>query len=52
MKICRMIEDERCVMCGSGAEEDVVHFLMTCGESERDQWVLTDEVSRIVGIGE
>ena len=25
---------------------------MTCGEFERGQWVLADEVSRIVGAGE
>ena len=27
------------------------HLLVTCGEFERDRWVLMDEVSRIAGIG-
>ena len=31
-----MIIDERCVMCESGAGEDVEHLLVTCGEFERD----------------
>ena len=39
-------------MCESGAGEDVEHLLVTCGEFERGQWVLADEVSRIVGTGE
>ena len=47
-KRCKMILDERCVMCESGGGEDVEHLLMTCGEFERDRWVLMDEVSRIV----
>ena len=51
-KRCKMNIDGRCVMCGSGAGEDVEHLLVTCGEFERDQWVLADEVSRIVGAGE
>ena len=38
-------------MCERRAEEDVEHLLVT-GEFERDQWVLADEVSRIVGAGE
>ena len=37
-------------MCESGAEEDVEHLLVTCGEVWRDGWVLEDEVSRIVGV--
>ena len=49
-KRCKMIIDERCVMCESGAEEDVEHLLMTCGEFETDRWVLLDAVSRIVGL--
>ena len=51
-KIYKTITDERCVICESGAGEDVEHLLVTCGEFERDRWVLTDEVSRIVGAGE
>ena len=27
-------------MCESGAEKDVEHLLVTCGEFERDQWEL------------
>ena len=30
-----MITDERCVMCGSVAGEDVEHLLVMCGEFER-----------------
>ncbi len=46
-----MIIDEMCVMCESGVGEDVEHLLVTCEEFERDQWVLADEVGRIVGLG-
>ena len=35
-----MIIDERCVMCESGAGDDVEHLLVMCGEFERDRWVL------------
>ena len=31
-----MIVDKRCMMCRSGAGEDVEHLLVTCGEFERD----------------
>ena len=51
-KRCNMIIDERCIMCESGAREDMEHLLVTCGEFERDWWILVDEVSRIVGAGE
>ena len=51
-KRCKMIIDERCVMCEGGVGEDVEHLLVTCGEFERDCWVQVDEVSRIVGAGE
>ena len=51
-KKCKMIMDERCVMCEGGAGEHVEHLLMMCGEFERDRWVLADEVSRIVRSGE
>ena len=39
-----MIIDERCVMCESGAG-DVEHILVTCGEFERERWVLVDDAS-------
>ena len=29
----------RGVMCESGAGKDVEHFIVTCGEFERDRWV-------------
>lgn len=51
-KRCRMVSDERCIMCDSGIGEDVVHFLVVCGEFEWDRQVLVDEVQRIVGAGE
>ena len=35
-----MITDARCVMCESGAGEDVEHLLVTCGEFERGRWIL------------
>ena len=50
-KSCKMM-DERCVMCGSGAGEDVEHLLVMCGEFARDRWALAYEVSRIVEVGE
>ena len=30
--------NERCVLCESGAEEDVVNLLVMCGEFERNGW--------------
>ena len=51
-KRCKMIIDKRCVMCECGAGEDVEHLLVMCGEFERDQWELLDEVSRIVWAAE
>ena len=48
-KRCKMVRDEKCVMCDSGAGKDVEHLMVMCVEFERDQWVLTDEVSKIVG---
>ncbi len=38
---CRKVSDKR---CDSGVEEDVAHFLVGCGEFERDQQVLLDDV--------
>ena len=38
-------------MCESGAGVDVDHLLVVCGGFERDQWVLADEVSKIVVAG-
>ena len=52
MKRCKMIIAAGCLMYESDTGEDVDHLLVTCGEFERDQWVLVDEVSRIVGAGE
>ena len=34
-KRCRMVNDERCVMCDGRVGEDVAHFLVGCGEFER-----------------
>ena len=39
-KRCRMVSDERCVICDSRAGEDVADFLVGCGEFERDGLVL------------
>ena len=49
---CRIVSDERCVMCDSGVGEDVAHFLVGCGEFERDWQVLLDDVCRNVEIRE
>ena len=35
--------------CDSRAEEDVAHFLVVCGEFERDRQELLDDECRIVG---
>ena len=35
---------ERCVMCDSGLELDVAHFLVGCGVFERDWLVQLDGV--------
>ena len=64
-KFCRMrtdsaglLEDkkqysnERCVICNNTIGEDVVHFLVVCGEFERDRHVMLEDVSGIVGSGE
>ena len=36
---CKMIINERCVMCESGAGEEVEYILVACGEFVRDRWV-------------
>ena len=41
---CTMVSDKRCVMC----DNKVAHFLVGCGEFERDRLVLLDDVHRIV----
>ena len=51
-KRCRMVTDERCVMCDSGVGEGVAHFLVGCGEFERERLALLDDVYRIVGTRE
>ena len=51
-KSCRMASDERCVMCDSGVGEDVAHFLVGCGQFERYQLVLLDDVCRTVWVRE
>ena len=38
-KIDAMDSDQRCVMCENRVEEDVTHFLVGCGEFERDRLV-------------
>ena len=45
-KRCRMVRDERCVICDSGVGEDVAHFLVGYGDFERDRQVLLDDVCR------
>ena len=49
MKRCKMVGDERCVMCDSRVGEDMVHFLLGCGEFVRDRLVVLDDMCRIVG---
>ena len=39
-------------MCDSGVGEDIAHFLVGCGEFERDGLVLLEDVCRIVGARE
>ena len=51
-KRCKLIIDERCVMCVSGGGEDVEHLLVMCGKFEKHRCVLADEMSRIVGPAE
>ena len=51
-KRCRMVSDERCVMCDSGVGEDMADFLVSCGKFERDRLVLLADVCRIVGARE
>ena len=47
-----MVSDERCVMCDSRGGEDVAHFLVGCGEFERNWLLLLYDVCRIVGARE
>ena len=47
-KKCKMIRDERCVMC-EGAGGNVEHLLEVCREFGNDRWY---ELSIIVGTGE
>ena len=46
-----MVSDERCDVY-SIVGNDVGHFLVGCGEFERDRLVLLDDVYRIVGARE
>ena len=46
-----MIRDERYVMCDSSVD-NVVHFLVVCGEFKRDRHTLVDEVLRIMEAGD
>ena len=41
--------DKRCVMCDSGAEEDIAHFLVGCGEYQSFRLLLLGDVRRIAG---
>ena len=43
-KCCRIVSDERCVMCDSGEGAKVAHFLVGSGGFERDRQVLLDDV--------
>ena len=33
-KRCKMCVEDKCIMCGTGAREDVGHFLLECQELE------------------
>ena len=46
-KICRMVNDERCVVCHSRVGKKRF-ILVGCGELERYRQVLLDDVCRIV----
>ena len=47
-KRCRRVSDDKYVMCDSGIGEDVAHFLMGCGEFERERLV-SGRVQNCVG---
>ena len=49
--MCKIIIDERCVLCEWCRGRCGALIGDVCWELERDQWVLADEVSRIVGAG-
>ena len=34
-KRCRMVEEDRCVLCNGGKVEDVKHFVLECEEFDR-----------------
>ena len=51
-KRCRIVSDERCIICDNRVGEDVAHFLVDCGELERNWLVLLDDVCRIMGARE
>ena len=35
-KRCRMVEEDRCVLCNGGKVEDVKHFVLECEEFDID----------------
>ena len=37
-KRCRMVEEERCVLCNGGKVEDVKHFVLECEEIDVSFW--------------
>ena len=48
-KRCRMTEDERCILCGSGEVEDVEHFLVRCNEFQGEREELLERVGEVEG---
>lgn len=46
---CGLWDDNRYVLCGSGEEEDVDHFLVACDEFDWERQVLLAEVGGVEG---
>ena len=48
-KWCRMVEEDRCVLCNGGKVEDVKHFVL---KFEQDRCQLLERINGIVGAEE
>ena len=52
-KRCRMVEEDRCVLCNRGKVEDVIkHFVLECEEFDQDRCRLLERIKGIVGAEE
>ena len=46
---CKMMQEDRCVLCNGGNVENVKHFVLECEEFDQDRCRLLERIKRIVG---